>query len=185
MKVAVLKETNPNESRVGLVPEGVKFLKKKDIEVVVEKGAGSMAGFPDTAYEAEGAAIAPDAGSTVKGAEIVLKVLPLLGLAILRELLGVPARVLGVPAEVGHVDEGGPEALDLLLGGRADVVGLDLGAQASGGGDGLQACHTGPQDHDLGRRDGPRGGGEHGEELADGVGAQEDRLVPRHGGLGG
>ena len=76
MKVAVLKETRANETRVGLVPEGVKFLKKKGFDVVVEKGAGSMAGFPDTAYEAEGAAIAPDAGATVKGAEIVLKVLP-------------------------------------------------------------------------------------------------------------
>ena len=37
MKVAVLKETNPNETRVGLVPDGVKFLKKKEIDVVVEK----------------------------------------------------------------------------------------------------------------------------------------------------
>ena len=29
MKVAVLRETDPNETRVGLVPDGVKFLKKK------------------------------------------------------------------------------------------------------------------------------------------------------------
>jgi len=76
MKVAVLRETHSNESRVGLVPDGVKFLKKKEIEVVVEKDAGLAAGFPDSEYEAEGAIIAPDAAAAVNGAEIVLKVQP-------------------------------------------------------------------------------------------------------------
>ncbi len=76
MKVAVLKETHPNESRVGLVPDGVKFLKKKDIEVVVEKDAGLDAGFLDSAYEAEGAAVAPDAAAALSGADVVLKVKP-------------------------------------------------------------------------------------------------------------
>lgn len=76
MKVAVLRETKSNESRVGLVPDGVKFLKKKEIEVVVEKDAGLKAGFPDAAYEAEGATIAPDAATAVSGADVVLKVQP-------------------------------------------------------------------------------------------------------------
>jgi len=76
MKVAVLRETLPNETRVGLVPDGVKFLKKKEIEVVVEKDAGLRAGFPDSAYEDQGATIAPDAAGAVAGADIVLKVQP-------------------------------------------------------------------------------------------------------------
>jgi len=76
MKVAVLRETNPNETRVGLVPDGVKFLKKKEIEVVVEKDAGLKAGFPDSLYEAEGATVAPDAASAAAGADVVLKVQP-------------------------------------------------------------------------------------------------------------
>ena len=76
MKVAVLRETLPNESRVGLVPDGVKFLKKKEVEVVVEKDAGLSAGFPDSKYEAEGATIAPDAAAAVAGADIVLKIQP-------------------------------------------------------------------------------------------------------------
>ncbi len=76
MKVAVLRETNPNESRVGLVPEGVKFLKKKEIDVVVEKDAGRKAAFLDSMYVEEGATVAPDAAAAVAGAEIVLKVLP-------------------------------------------------------------------------------------------------------------
>jgi len=76
MKVAVLRETKPGESRVGLVPEGVKFLKKKEIEVVVEKDAGKEAGFLDSMYEAEGATIAPDAAAAIAGADVVLKVQP-------------------------------------------------------------------------------------------------------------
>ncbi len=76
MKVAVLRETHSGESRVGLVPDGAKFLKKKKIDVVVEKDAGLAAGFQDSVYEAEGATIAPDAATTVHGAEIVLKVQP-------------------------------------------------------------------------------------------------------------
>jgi NAD(P) transhydrogenase subunit alpha len=54
----------------------VKFLKKKEIEVVVEKDAGLKAGFLDAAYEAQGATIAPDAASAVADAQIVLKVKP-------------------------------------------------------------------------------------------------------------
>ena len=76
MKVAVLRETNPDETRVGLVPDGVKFLKKKDIEVVVQKDAGLRAGFPDSEYEAQGATIAADASAAISGAEVVLKVQP-------------------------------------------------------------------------------------------------------------
>ena len=76
MKVAVLRESLPNETRVGLVPDGVKFLKKKNIEVVVEKDAGLRAGFQNSAYEAEGATLAPDAAAAVAGADIVLKIQP-------------------------------------------------------------------------------------------------------------
>ena len=76
MKVAVLRETTPNETRVGLVPDGVKFLKKKEIDVVVEKDAGLAAGFPNSLYEDQGAIIAQDAAAAVAGADIVLKVQP-------------------------------------------------------------------------------------------------------------
>jgi len=76
MKVAVLRETHPNETRVGLVPDGVKFLKKKDIEVVVEKGAGLQAGFLDSQYEEQGASLAPDPAAAVSSADVVLKVQP-------------------------------------------------------------------------------------------------------------
>ncbi len=44
------------------------------LEVVVETGAGAGAAFPDAAYAALGATVAPDAASTLAGADIVLKV---------------------------------------------------------------------------------------------------------------
>ena len=57
MKVAVIKEGAPGERRVALVPEVVPKLSQAGLEVLVEKGAGDNAWFPDDAYEAAGATI--------------------------------------------------------------------------------------------------------------------------------
>jgi NAD(P) transhydrogenase subunit alpha len=57
MKVAVVKEGAPGERRVALVPEAVQKLKQAGLEVLVEKGAGDSAWFPDGMYEAAGATI--------------------------------------------------------------------------------------------------------------------------------
>jgi H+-translocating NAD(P) transhydrogenase subunit alpha len=54
MKLGVPKETAPGERRVALVPETAGRLIKAGHEVVVESGAGTEAGFPDTAYAAAG-----------------------------------------------------------------------------------------------------------------------------------
>ena len=62
----------PGESRVAATPETVKVIKSLGYDVVVEKGAGAKASFPDSAYEAAGAKI----GSTEQAwaADIVLTV---------------------------------------------------------------------------------------------------------------
>ena len=60
MKVAVVKETFPGEDRVGLVPANVKRLMKAGLEILVETGAGSAAGFADTQYLEQGAQIIQD-----------------------------------------------------------------------------------------------------------------------------
>lgn len=57
MKVAVLKETFPGERRVALVPAAIAGLKKAGVDVAVEAGAGTSAGFPDDAYRDAGATI--------------------------------------------------------------------------------------------------------------------------------
>ena len=59
MRVAALKETCPDERRVALVPSAIPALRKAGIEVLVEHGAGSAAGFADEAYREAGAVVVP------------------------------------------------------------------------------------------------------------------------------
>jgi NAD(P) transhydrogenase subunit alpha len=61
MKVGVPRETAPGERRVALVPETVKRLSGGGFEVVVERGAGEGASFPDADYEQAGARLVDDA----------------------------------------------------------------------------------------------------------------------------
>ncbi len=75
MIVGVPKETGALERRVSVVPESVsKF--GAGVSVLVEKGAGENAGFPDSDYTSAGATIANDAKSLFSQADIVLKVTP-------------------------------------------------------------------------------------------------------------
>jgi alanine dehydrogenase len=74
MRVGVPKEVKNHEYRVGLVPGSVREIVAHGHDVLVEAGAGAAIGFPDTAYEAAGARILPDAGSVFAEAELVVKV---------------------------------------------------------------------------------------------------------------
>jgi NAD(P) transhydrogenase subunit alpha len=76
MQVAVLKETAAREHRVAMTTDSVGRLVKAKVDVVVQRGAGERAGFPDAAYAALGARIADDAASTCAGARAVLKIQP-------------------------------------------------------------------------------------------------------------
>jgi H+-translocating NAD(P) transhydrogenase subunit alpha len=57
MKVGVLKETDPGEKRVALVPETVRKLAAKKIESLIERGAGLLSGISDAEYESAGATL--------------------------------------------------------------------------------------------------------------------------------
>jgi NAD(P) transhydrogenase subunit alpha len=74
MKVAVPKEIRPGERRVAVVPQDVKSLVKRGLEVVVESGAGATAGASDDDYRAAGATVASTAAETLAGAKLVLRV---------------------------------------------------------------------------------------------------------------
>ena len=76
MQVAVLRENASRDSRVALTPESAGRLVKAKVDVVVQRGAGERAGFPDAAYTAVGARIGADAGETAAGSRVVIKVLP-------------------------------------------------------------------------------------------------------------
>jgi len=74
VKIGVPKETAEGESRVALVPDVVRSLKKSNekVDVLIESGAGEAAGHPDAHYADAGAEIAaPDA---IWAADVVLRV---------------------------------------------------------------------------------------------------------------
>jgi H+-translocating NAD(P) transhydrogenase subunit alpha len=75
MRLAVPKETADNERRVALVPEVVRKLSARGIEVVVEAGAGAGAMIPDAAYADAGATISADSGA-IWGADAVVTIAP-------------------------------------------------------------------------------------------------------------
>jgi len=74
MKIAVLKETRADETRVAASPETVKKFAELGAEIVVQSGAGETARFADDDYMAAGAKISPSAADTAQGADLILKV---------------------------------------------------------------------------------------------------------------
>jgi len=74
MKLTILKETSPGETRVAATPESVKKLVGLDHTVTIETGAGVAAGFPDKAFSDEGATIASSASEALNGADLLMKV---------------------------------------------------------------------------------------------------------------
>src|SRR5687767_4864285 len=73
MRIGVPTEQFPGEHRVALVPASIAPLKKAGFDVVIERGAGDRAGFPDTAYQEKGAHIFASRGE-VFTTDIVLHV---------------------------------------------------------------------------------------------------------------
>ena len=73
MRVGIPKETFPGETRVALIPAGAAALKKTGVDVAVETGAGTAAGFPDEAYSQQGAAIL-SRSDIFQGADVLLTV---------------------------------------------------------------------------------------------------------------
>jgi NAD(P) transhydrogenase subunit alpha len=71
--IGVPAERAAGERRVALVPELVAKLAKAGQEVIVEPGAGQLAGFSDPAYTAKGSRVEKDVFNL---ADVVLKVLP-------------------------------------------------------------------------------------------------------------
>ena len=61
MRLGVPKETAPGERRVALVPEAVGRLADAGFDVVVERGAGEAAAFPDEAFAEAGATFVANA----------------------------------------------------------------------------------------------------------------------------
>jgi len=74
MKIAIPKESRPGERRIAASPEIVKKLTGFGFDVIVEKGAGLDASVTDDDFKEAGATIAKDATTTLKTADVVLKI---------------------------------------------------------------------------------------------------------------
>jgi len=74
MKIAIVKERRPHETRVAATPETVKKLKALGAEITIEAGAGAAAAYTDEAYTEAGATIVPDAAAAFAAGDIVFKI---------------------------------------------------------------------------------------------------------------
>lgn len=122
MIAGVPKESLKGERRVALVPGNVNQLKKLGLDLLVERGAGEGAGFPDAAYAEKGARIAASAAELYEKADLVLRVRALAGEAAadverLRKgqvLIGL-LEPLAAPQGIAALAKGGVTAFALEL----------------------------------------------------------------------
>ncbi|NOG73128.1 NAD(P) transhydrogenase subunit alpha [Roseicella sp. DB1501] len=153
MRLAVLKERRPAETRVAATPETVKKFIGLGRSVAVETGAGLASGIPDAEYAAAGAEIAPDAAAALNGAGIVLKIRAPLGAgegavdelsliprgALLLGQLGADAKTAGIYAQLG-IEAGAMELLPRItraqsmdiLSSQANLAGYRAVVEAAG-----------------------------------------------------
>jgi NAD(P) transhydrogenase subunit alpha len=70
--IAILKETEKNETRVACVPDTVKKYSGLNINVCIASGAGDQSSYPDQLYKDMGATIAKTNDDAIKNADVVL-----------------------------------------------------------------------------------------------------------------
>ena len=75
MIIGVPKEIYPKERRVALVPAVIPNLKKAGLDIVVEAGAGILAGYPDAEYAEKGARLIEGRADLFRTADIIVQFL--------------------------------------------------------------------------------------------------------------
>ena len=116
MKVGIPREMWPGETRVAVIPATVPALTKAGLQVVVEEGAGSAAGFPDATYRAQGAEIA--SRRDVFASEIILQV---------RSAPGEPGLLRAGQTVIGFADPlGSPVDISTLASSGATLLSMEL-----------------------------------------------------------
>src|SRR5258708_22120039 len=74
MTIGVPKEIKGQEYRVALLPSAAYQLIQRGHQVVVERGAGAGAGYPDADYDQAGAKLVRDHGTVFNESDLVVKV---------------------------------------------------------------------------------------------------------------
>src|SRR5882724_11000732 len=75
MIIGIPCESYPGERRVALVPAVIPNLTKAGLEVVIEAGAGTQAGYLDDEYSAKGGKILPERAEVFRAADILVQIL--------------------------------------------------------------------------------------------------------------
>jgi H+-translocating NAD(P) transhydrogenase subunit alpha len=116
MRVGIPSESWPGETRVAVIPAGVAALKKTGLDVAIERGAGERAGFPDAAYEQQGAVVL-NRGEIFDNAEILLTVraTPVGGPLKKGQVIIGFADPLGAPAAIHDAGAGGAAIFSMEL----------------------------------------------------------------------
>jgi NAD(P) transhydrogenase subunit alpha len=125
MRIGVPAETSSGERRVALVPASIAPLTKAGLEVVIERGAGQQAGFPDSAYEEKGARLIASRSELFSAADVILCVRAA-GAAADRAHADLPLLRSG-QFVIGMADPlGAPEAVRELAGRGVTAFALEL-----------------------------------------------------------
>lgn len=116
LTVLAIKESDPGEKRVAVVPETVTKLRSRQIEVLVERGAGAGSWFTDDAYAAAGAElVSREDGLRRAGVVLTVGAVAASQVPDLRDgqaVIGL-LRPLVEPATVGLLAERGVTAISL------------------------------------------------------------------------
>jgi NAD(P) transhydrogenase subunit alpha len=105
--IGIPRELLPGELRVALVPSLVAGLVKEQHTVIVERGAGAAARFPDSDYQKAGAAIVESAADLYGRADVIFKVQPpaaQVGGKPEAELLREGSTLIGFFAPLAHAE---------------------------------------------------------------------------------
>lgn len=74
MQITILRESEPGETRVAVIPDHVKKLTALGASVAVESGAGAASSATDEAYKAAGATISADRGALLASSDLLISV---------------------------------------------------------------------------------------------------------------
>ena len=117
MRVGIPKEMSPGETRVAVIPAAVPPLVKSGLEVAVEAGAGTAAGFPDETYRSQGAAVVSRA-ELFRTSDIVLQV---------RATPAEPSLLRNGQTVIGFADPlGNPQAIRQLAPTGVNLFSMEL-----------------------------------------------------------
>ena len=119
MRIGSPKEVMPGEARVAMTPESAAQLQKLGHECFIESGAGALARFSDTDYQAAGVTVVDSAKKLFDSVDVIAKVRPPMDTEVKRMKKG--------QTMVGFFDPAGSQSLlELAKVRQANVIAMEM-----------------------------------------------------------